>query len=121
MTRTLRIEPPVDGRSYPEIPGVKRDSGEWELQLDYYDTLILEITGIDVGSGVSNTDIKVIQNRLEGCVENYKRENSCLCDEFDRYEHVDSIDTVQELARFFRTVVADRIERAHAEHRTKSN
>lgn len=48
------------------------------------------------------------------CIETYLREGNCLCDEFSRYEYVDSISTVHELARLFQVVVATRVENPDA-------
>lgn len=102
---------PLDGRKEPVIPGFERVDDKWQLRLDYYEMFIQEVTDIDVDNNLSKDEIKTIQNRLEGCFEVYKRENSCICDNFERYEYVDSIETVRRLSRFFRVLVANRVER----------
>ncbi|MEF8843732.1 MAG: hypothetical protein V5A62_19255 [Haloarculaceae archaeon] len=68
------------------------------------------MTGIEVVDGLSNRELKTIQVRLEGCIEGYERTGRCACDDFGRYERVDSIRTVRELAQFFQRLVEIRIE-----------
>ncbi|MFB6296157.1 MAG: hypothetical protein ABEH66_04855 [Halobacteriales archaeon] len=106
----LRTEPGSEGREPPDVEGVERRDGEWRLRLEFHDSFIRDVTGIETTGGVSTRELKTIQSRLEGCVETYKREGACACEEFWRYDHLDSIDAVRELARFFRAIVASRIE-----------
>lgn len=106
----LWTAPRSEGRDLPDVEGVERRDGEWRLRMDYYDRFIREVTGIEATGGVSSRDLKTIQCRLEGCVETYEREGSCTCDAFERYEHVESIAEVRELARFFRAAVVSHVE-----------
>ncbi len=104
----------LDGRNPPELPGLEQQDGEWQLRADYYQQIVEDVTGVDLADGLSASELKTVQTRLEGCIETYKREKECICDEFSRYEYVDSISTVRELARFFRVVVATRVESSDA-------
>ena len=99
-----------DGRQPPKLPGVTEIDGEWKLELDYYRKFIEEVTGVEVTDEVSPNQLKTIQSRLEGCVASYKQSGDCLCTDLSSYEHLDSMTTVHELSRFFRVLVADRIE-----------
>ena len=49
------------------------------------------MTGVNPADGLSRSELKTVQTRLEGCIEAYKREGDCICDEFSRYEYLDSI------------------------------
>ena len=104
----------LDGRNPPDLPGLELQDGEWRLRADYYQPFVEDVTGVDIADGLSASELKTVQTRLEGCIEMYKREGECICDEFSRYEHVDSISAVHELARFFRVLVAKRVENPDA-------
>ncbi len=104
----------LDGRNPPELPGLEQQDGEWGLRADYYQQIIEDVTGVDLAGGLPASELKTVQTRLEGCIETYKREGECLCDEFSRYQYVDSMPTVHELARFFRVLVATRVENPDA-------
>lgn len=106
----LQTTPATGGREPRALPGFEQHEGVWELRVDYYRDFIADVAGIDIANGLSASDLKTIQSRLEGCIETYERERQCMCDEFSRYEHVDSIGTVRELARFFRVLVMTRSE-----------
>jgi len=106
----FRTAPRSNGRDPPDTEGIEGRDGEWHLRVDYYDRFIRDVTGIETTGGVSPRDLKTIQCRLEGCVETYEREGSCACDAFGRYEHVESIGEVRELARFFRAAIVSHVE-----------
>jgi hypothetical protein len=106
----LQTKPYMNGREPPSLPGFEQYEGTWQLRVDYYRKFILEVTGVELTDGVSDSELKTIQSRLEGCLETFEREGHCVCDEFSRYEYVDSITTVHELARFFRVLVTTRVE-----------
>lgn len=106
----LRCDSETSHREPPELPGLDHREGTWQLRMDYYRTFIADVTGIEPPPGPSTSELKTIQSRLEGCIETYEREGQCSCDEFSRYEYVDSIATVHELARFFRVLATDPIE-----------
>lgn len=110
MTELIRSAADQGGREPPDLPGFEQTGEEWELRVDYYERFIEDVTGVEVTAELTPQQMKMIQSRIEGCVEGYKRSGSCTCSEFDKYEHVDSIDTVQELSRFFRALVANRVE-----------
>ena len=99
-----------DGREPPDLAGFEQENGEWRLRLDSYETFIHEVTGVEVTGDLSPQQLKTVQSRLEGCLEGYERSGSCLCDDLHRYGHIDSMDTVHELSRFFRMLVASRVE-----------
>lgn len=104
----------LDGRNPPELPGLEQQDGEWRLRADHYQQIVEDVTGVDLADGLSAAEMKTVQTRLEGCIETYKREGDCICDEFSRYEYVESISAVHELARFFRVLVATRVENPDA-------
>ena len=104
----------LGGRSPPELPGLEQQDGEWRLRADYYQQFLEDVTGIDPADGLSASELKTVQTRLEGCIETYEREGNCISDEFSRYGYVDSISTVHELARFFRVLVTTRVENPDA-------
>ena len=104
----------LGGRSPPELPGLEQQDGEWRLRADYYQQFVEDVTGVDLADGLSASELKTVQTRLEGCIETYEREGHCICDEFSRYGYVDSISTVHELARFFRVLVTTRVENPDA-------
>jgi hypothetical protein len=93
------------GREAPELTGFEENEGKWKLNLDYYRDFIKHVTGVEPTGELSPRKVKTIQSRLEGCVESYERSGSCVCDGFERYEHVDSIERVHEMSRFFRVLV----------------
>lgn len=111
MDVSIRTDLRSDGLRPPDLPGFETAEGNWQLRLHYYGSFIEDVTGVEVDGGLSRDETKVVQNRLEGCVEAYEREGNCRCDGFASYERVDSIETVHELARFFRALVATRFER----------
>lgn len=98
------------GRNPPDLDGFEHEAGEWRLELGKYRRFIEDITGVTVDTNISSREIKTIQSRLEGCISAYRRSGECVCDNLQDYEYVDSIGTVEELARFFRVLVATRIE-----------
>lgn len=104
----------LDGRNPPELPGLEQQDGEWRLRADHYQQIVEDVTGVDLADGLSAAEMKTVQTRFEGCIETYKREGDCICDEFSRYEYVESISAVHELARFFRVLVATRVENPDA-------
>jgi hypothetical protein len=104
----------LDGRSPPELPGLEQQNGEWRLRADYYQQFVEDVTGVNPTDGLSASELKTVQTRLEGFIETYKREGNCICAEFSQYEYVDSISTVHELARFFRVLVTTRVENPEA-------
>ena len=110
MVIELSANSHLRGREPPDIPGVTQSDGEWQLDLDYYRSFITDVTGIDAEDDLSTDQVKTIQTRLEGCIERYRRDGICLCDDLDRYEYVDSMEVVHELSRFFRALVASRVE-----------
>lgn len=110
----LQTEPPRSHRAPTALPGFDHHEGAWQLRVDYYQEFISDVTGIELTNGLSASELKTIQSRLEGCIETYGREGCCMCEEFSRYEHVDSIATVRELARFFRVLVMSRFENPQA-------
>lgn len=115
----LRTDPPVDGRTPPALAGFEEDDGEWQIDLEYYRSFLQDVTGVAIDTAVSPAQLKTIQSRLEGCIENYERTGSCVCEAFDRYEHVDSMATVHELARLFRVLVTQHVETANAATRVE--
>jgi hypothetical protein len=110
MPHLLRTEP-TDDREPPAIDGLDRRDGEWCLRVDYYEAFIERVTGVAVGPETGLRELELVRSRLEGCIESYERTGGCRYDEFDRHEHVDSIDTVRGLARFFRSLSRARVER----------
>jgi|APHM01.1.fsa_nt_gi hypothetical protein len=108
-TNSLRTEAPGRGRKRPTLPGFERVDGEWRLRLDRYESLIEAVAAVDVSDGVSQTEMKLVQTRLEGYVGTHKRDDHA--GDLGQYSGVDSVATVQELARFFRVLVANRVER----------
>ena len=104
----------LDGRNPPDLPGLKLQDGEWRLRADYYQQFVEDVTGVDIADGLSASELKTVQTRLEGCIETYKREGNCICAEFSRYEYVDSISTVHEFTRFLRVPVDTRVENPEA-------
>lgn len=98
------------GRNPPDLDGFEREAGEWRLELGKYRQFIGDVTGVTVDTNISSREIKTIQSRLEGCISTYRRTGECVCDNLHDYEHIDSMETVEELARFFRVLVATRIE-----------
>lgn len=98
------------GRDPPDIDGFEHKDGEWRLKLDGYERFIEDVTGVAVDDNISVRELKTIQSRIEGCVATYKRSGECMCDDLQDYEYIDSMETVQELSRFFRVLVATRIE-----------
>jgi len=104
----------INGRNPPDLPGLELRDGEWRLRADYYQPFVKDVTGVDIADGLSASEAKTVQTRLEGCIETYNREGDCICNEFSRYEYVDSMPTVHELARFFRLLVATRVETSDA-------
>ncbi|MFB6218543.1 MAG: hypothetical protein ABEH77_05100 [Halobacteriaceae archaeon] len=109
MDTWLRAEA-SGGREPPAIEGLRSRDGEWRLRVERYDAFVRDVTGIELAGGLAPRELKTVQCRLEGCLETYERTGHCDCVDLDRYEHVDSMDTVHGLARFFRALVADRIE-----------
>lgn len=95
-----------DGRRPPELTGFEENNGEWQLELNYYRSFISDVTGIEPTRELSPREMKTIQSRLEGCIESYERTDSCVCDQFECYEYIDSMSTVHELSRFFRGLVS---------------
>lgn len=110
MTKIIFDASYPGGRDPPDLGGFEHKDGEWRLRLDGYERFIEDVTGVAVDDNISPRELKTIQSRIEGCVATYKRSGGCMCDEFESYEHVDSLETVQELSRFFRVLVATRIE-----------
>jgi len=110
MTQIIHTAADSGGREPPEIPGFEQTEEEWKLRVDYYEQFVEEVTGVEATSDLTPQQMKTIQSRIEGCIEGYKRSGSCACSEFAKYEHVDSIDVVQDLSRFFRVLVASRVE-----------
>lgn len=104
----------LDGRNPPELAGLEQQDGEWRLRAAHYQQIVEDVTGVDLADGLSAAEMKTVQTRLEGCIETYKREGDRICDEFSRYEYVESISAVHELARFFRVLVATRVENPDA-------
>jgi hypothetical protein len=103
MSDLLRTDPPAGNPEPPAIDGLERRDGEWCLRVGFYRGFIERVTGVAVGPETGCRELELVRSRLEGCIESYERTGSCRYDEFDRYEHVDSIDTVRGLARFFRS------------------
>lgn len=97
-------------RNPPVLDGFEQDAGEWYLELDEYQQFIEDVTGVTVDADISPRGMKTIQSRLEGCISAYKRSGECVCDNLQGYPHIDSMGTVEELARFFRLLVATRVE-----------
>lgn len=116
MSPHIQTEPCSGGREPPSLTGFENQDGMWQLDTDYYRTFIEDVTGIDLHGTPSTQDIKLVQGRLEGCLEAYERDGDCTCQDFEQYEHVDSLETAHELARFFRVVVAVRIEDTELTH-----
>jgi len=106
----FRIGSYSDGRRCPELTGFEENDGKWQLDLNYYDNFISEVTGVEPTCELSSREMKTIQSRLEGCLETYERTNNCVCDQLDRYECVDSMSAVHELSRFFRVFVSMQTE-----------
>jgi len=98
------------GRNPPQLDGFEHDAGEWRLELSEYQRFVENITGVTLDTDISAREMKTIQSRLEGCISAYKHSGECICDNLQGYEHIDSMETVQELARFFRVLVATRVE-----------
>lgn len=99
-----------NGRDPPALGGFKHEDGVWRLETDGYERFIEDVTGVAIDDNISERELKTIQSRIEGCVATHKRSGECKCDDLLGYEHVDSLETVQELSRFFRVLVATRIE-----------
>lgn len=97
-------------RTPPVLDGFEQEAGEWRLELGEYQRFIEDVTGVAVASDISARELKTVQSRLEGCISTYQRSGECACDNLEEYGSVDSIGTVQELARFFRVLVATRVE-----------
>lgn len=110
MIAQFCIESSSDGRRLPELTGFEESDGEWQLELDHYRSFISDVTGIELSRELTPREMKIIQSRLEGCVERYERTNSCVCDQLERYENIDSMNTVHELSRFFRVLVSTQAE-----------
>ena len=112
-TTWLRSEPDTGSREPPALSGFEYREGMLQLRADYYRQFVTEVTGIELTSELSATEPMMVRSRLEGCIETYERDGECACDEFSRYEHVDSIETVHELARFFRALAGTPVENTH--------
>jgi hypothetical protein len=110
MTKLILDTASTGRYSPPVLDGFEQEAGEWRLELGEYQRLIEDVTGVAVASDSSPRAIKTVQSRLEGCISTYQRSGECACDNLEEYESVDSIETVQELARFFRVLAATRIE-----------
>jgi hypothetical protein len=106
----LQTQLSMRGREPPELAGFEALENLWRLRIDYYQKFLAEVTGITPSHELSPSELKTIQSRLEGCIETYEHEGHCMCDEFSRYEYIDSIADVHELSRFFRVLVTNRIE-----------
>lgn len=102
--------PDLADRKPPALYGFTHQSGEWRLNLSYYERFIEEVTGVEIEDNLSPQKIKTIQSRIEGCVASYQRSGRCICDNLSKYEYVDSMGTVRELSRFFRIWVSTYIE-----------
>lgn len=107
---SLRTEPPSDGREPPDIDGFEHAHGEWRLQVEHYRDFLADVTGVDVSESLTPRELKTIQGRLEGCIERYEREGRCRCDDLAGYEAIEDVEDVHDLARFFRVLVANRVE-----------
>jgi len=116
MSPHIQTEPSSDRREPPSLIGFENHDGIWQLDTEYYRSFIEDVTGINLHGTPSIHEIKLVQGRLEGCLEAYERDGDCTCQNFGEYEHVDSVETVHELARFFRVVVAVRIEDTELTH-----
>ena len=99
-----------DEREPPTLTGFDELDDCWQLELSYYRDIIADVTGVELDEVPSDDEIKIIQSRIEGCLEAYERDGQCVCQKFGQYTHVDSFETVHDLARFFRAAVAARIE-----------
>lgn len=88
----------------------------WQLELSPYQDFITDVTGIELDEIPSDNEIKIIQSRIEGCLEAYERTGHCACRDLEQYANVDSFETVHDLARFFRAGVAARIEPEEITH-----
>jgi len=110
MAALIRADSETSGREPPTLPGLEQIDTEWVLRVDNYEQFIEEVTGVEVTAELTPQQMKTIQSRIEGCVEGYRRSGDCVCDEFARYEHINSIEAVHELSRFFRVLVASHVE-----------
>ena len=53
------------GRSPPELPGLEQQNGEWRLRADYYEQFVEDVTGVDLADGLSASELKTVQTRLD--------------------------------------------------------
>lgn len=110
MIARFRIDSYSDGRRCPELTGFEENGGEWQLDLNHYRNFIYNVTGVEPTCELSSREIKIIQSRLEGCLETYERTDNCVCDQLERYECIDSMSDIHELSRFFRVFVSIQTE-----------
>ena len=105
-----------DEREPSTLAGFDELDGCWQLELSNYQNFIADVTGVELDGIPSDDEIRIIQSRIEGCLEAHERDCHCVCQEFERYAHVDSFETVHDLARFFRAAVAARTEPGELTH-----
>lgn len=89
-------------QSNPNIEGLSISGSEWKLDVDLYETFIMEATGISPGRNLSGSDCYRIGNRLQALIEKRKR-----CDEWDQtvveaYPDIGTLEQFSWIARFFR-------------------
>lgn len=116
MSLQLHTTPCSDGREEPSLTGFRSVDGDWQLDVSYYKPFIKDVTGVELVGTPSQRELKLIQSRLEGCLEAYGRRGNCACRDFEQYPHIDSRETVHELARFFRILVAVEVENTDLTH-----
>ena len=114
----LRVHTPSspDKRKPSTLTGFDELDDCWQLELSYYRDIIADVTGVELYEAPSDDEIKIIQSRIEGCLEAHERDDQCMCQNFELYTHVDSFETVHDLARFFRVAVAARTESGELTH-----
>lgn len=99
------ITPPTSTHPAPALTGLQQTDDRWQLNLKPYRHFISDVTGVTLADGLSPQELKIIQSRLEGCVESYTRSNDCKCNNLGQYDQIDSFESIRELAQVFRFAV----------------
>jgi hypothetical protein len=94
--------PPPESRLPPDIGGLHVSADEWRLDTTRYAAFIELVTGIRPTEHLNAADCYRIGNRLEGFVEERKREGEWNAALVADLPDVESLDEIVALARFFR-------------------
>jgi hypothetical protein len=94
--------PALDSRPDAPIEGLEVTDTEWSLDTDRYRPFIESVTGVRVDGEVSASDCYRIGNRLEGLIDERRRQDRWTADLVAELPVVESREEVLWLARFFR-------------------